>query len=169
MTKVEEAVKYFKEHIIQVSILEDFISSERGGEFLNVIVDFAESVLSCEGWPTQREYPADMGQEVSEEEVMGWNACLRKCLVAHAKAITKSEEQHDLELERIFVQQSDFLAEKDREIAELKAKIAELNGTIRLWHDVFGTTQLTHAVCRLEVAEEKAKKFEELKSKQGRG
>ena len=26
--------------------------------------------------PVEREYPADMGQEVTQEEVMGWNAWL---------------------------------------------------------------------------------------------
>ena len=29
-------------------------------------------------WPKEREWLGDMGQEVTKEEVVGWNACLRK-------------------------------------------------------------------------------------------
>ena len=37
-------------------------------------------------WPEEKEWPADMGQEMTKEEAMGWNACLRKCKAAYESA-----------------------------------------------------------------------------------
>ena len=45
----------------------------------------------------------------------------------------------------------------------LQSKVEELECVIDAWHKIFGTTQLTHAQCRLEVAESSVIK---LKSKE---
>ncbi len=40
-----------------------------------------------------------------------------------------------------------------KKVGELEAKIKELETVLDAWHDVFGTTQLTHAKARLDEAE----------------
>jgi len=48
-------------------------------------------------WPDEREYPGDIGQELTKEEAMGWNACLRKCKKAYEKAlrIARGEKERE--------------------------------------------------------------------------
>jgi len=44
-------------------------------------------------WPKEREWPADMGGEATQEEVMGYNKAIRKCKQAVEKAIKDVEER----------------------------------------------------------------------------
>lgn len=48
-----------------------------------------------------------------------------------------------------------------KENADLRKSLEEANTVLSAWHEVFGTTQLTHALSRLEEAEKKAKSLEE--------
>jgi exonuclease VII small subunit len=42
---------------------------------------------------------------------------------------------------------------------KFRTKIAELETVLEAWHNIFGTTQLTHAQARLEVAEQKVERI----------
>ena len=44
--------------------------------------------------------------------------------------------------------------------SEHEKEIADLKTVLECWHSAFGTTQLTHAICRLEVAEKNIKRTE---------
>lgn len=45
--------------------------------------------------------------------------------------------------------------------SDWEKRALELAGVLQAWHDVFGTTQLTHAKDRLDVAERKANRYAE--------
>ena len=55
------------------------------------------------------------------------------------------------------------MSEENEKIAEeisCKTKLSEAEGVIEAWNKVFGTTQLSHAIARLEAAEARVKKLE---------
>lgn len=56
------------------------------------------------------------------------------------------------------------IAEKGLEVQ--KQKVKEIEIVLNAWHEIFGTTQLTHAAERLRVAEEKAHRYDELFKKE---
>jgi hypothetical protein len=96
---------------------------------------------------------------------VGFNEAFDACRIAHAKEMMEK----DSEISRLSKEINDLdhglhkhqdphwklwervLSEKDKEIAELKC-------VIDAWHSIFGTTQLTHAQARLEVAEQTVEK-----------
>jgi len=73
-----------------------------------------------------------------------------------------SEEQSEPTLEnwRDKVWKSEVLRSRER--------IKELEGLLETWKSAFGSSQLTHAVARLEAAEDKAKRLEAKVEKHGK-
>jgi hypothetical protein len=47
------------------------------------------------------------------------------------------------------------------QLERCEAERSALETTLNVWHKVFGTTQLTHALARLEVAERKAERYDD--------
>jgi hypothetical protein len=124
MTKVEE----LREAVI---FLKDYTKNfkERGYsdgvyiEFINKVVDFAESVLSADGWPIKKYHSIEhdgFSHPHETPEDAEWNAAIDLCQIAHAKAMLKKDEEVQEYIEECI---KAGLKEKDKEIAELKAQL----------------------------------------------
>ena len=62
----------------------------------------------------------------------------------------------------------DYSGNRTQALTQAISDLKEYEGLktiLGAWHNIFGTTQLTHAQARLEEAEKSAKKYEELKNR----
>ena len=76
----------------------------------------------------------------------------------HLEVLKKLIEDMDGEINL-----SEIFQNNDETVAALSFAITEiprLQAVIDAWHEAFGTTQLTHALCRLETAESKIPRLE---------